>query len=452
MKKKRVRWSVNDVTQGLMLRTISRRAYQYIRKSNLIPVPAISTLRKWIQHINFEPGIQMPILRVIQEQMRSVEKRGFSAASLAFDEMDIMKQFQYDPKEDQVMRPHKKVQVAVLRGLISNWKQQIYYDFDKPMSRELLFSIIVAAEDHGIEICSIVGDLGNQGLFKSLGVSHEKPFFENPACQNRRVYVFPDAPHLLKLLRNHLLDKGYLLQDGTEIDKDDLKKIVEKDSGELKILHKLLPIHFNCVNSTRQRVRLAAQLISHTTATAIRCLLPDKKKLADWVDLFDEWFDVLNSRVLYHSKKMACGFGVHFEDQNSVLERAFSMTESMRERGRKGLLPFQRGILLSIRALQALHQDLKKKYGVEFLMTSRLNQDSVENTFSQIRGIGSSHLGPLDCKHRIRLILLGKNGTALVENPAVRLEEEILPDESSTFDTTELLLKEITSKILPEPL
>ena len=66
MKKKRVRWSVNDVTQGLMLRTISRRAYQYIRKSNLIPVPAISTLRKWIQHINFEPGIQMPILRVIQ--------------------------------------------------------------------------------------------------------------------------------------------------------------------------------------------------------------------------------------------------------------------------------------------------------------------------------------------------------------------------------------------------
>ena len=383
------------------------------------------------------------------EQIKANPTKGCCVASLAFDEMDVLKGYQYDAKEDQVMGPSKKMQMAVLRGIISNWKQQIFYDFDQPMTAEVLLSIIQEVEEHGIQVYTVGCDMGNRGLLNSLGVSEEKPYFQNPFDPNRRVFFFPDAPHLLKLLRNHLLDHGYILADGTVIDKEVLQKILVMDNKEMKIHHKLSPTHFNCVSSTRQRVRLAAELISHTTASAVRCLFQNQKQLADWIEMFDQWFDIFNSRTPCDAKKMACGFGVHFEEQNSVLEKVCSCVESMRQRGRRSLLPFQKGMMISIRALQGLYQDLNKNFQVPFILTSRLNQDSVENTFSQIRGIGSSHPGPMDCKNRLRLILLGKNGTAIVEQPSVAIEPT---NSQEMFDTSSLIMAKVVSNVHPEPI
>jgi len=431
-KQKRVRWGIKDISQGLVLRTLSKRAYQYIRYNKIFPIPAISTLRKWINNYKCPRGIQTSILKIMQQSLASESKNSDNVASLSFDEMEIKKEYQYDPRSDQFLGPYKKLQLAILRGIASNWKQPIFYDFDSPMTKDLLFSIIIAAENHSIQIHNIVCDLGNQSLLKSLEVSQEKPFFANPFCPDRKVFVFADAPHLLKLLRNHLLDKEYRLQNGTEIKKENLQKILAIDSGELKIHHKLLPIHFNCTHSTRQRVSLAAQLISHTTASALRCLFNDEKT-ADWIEMFDNWFDIFNSRITYSSKKMGCAFGIHLDEQKSVLEKVASCVETMREIGRKSLLPFQKGLLMSIKSLLGLFEELKK-IGVNYILTARLNQDVAENTFSQIRGFGSTHPGPVDCINRLRLIILGKNGKILVENPSVILEVE---DETTAndFDT-----------------
>ena len=449
MRSKRVHWGVKDIAQGLMIRTISRRAHQYILKNKIFPLPALSTLQKWVERFQCEPGIQDQILKILKEQMTTNDSLAYNVAALAFDEMDIKKEYQYDHKLDKVFGPHKKLQLAVLRGIVSNWKQQVYYDFDQPMTKEVLFSIIAAVEENGIQVWTIACDLGNQGLIKSLGVSSEKPFFENPFEASRKVFVFPDAPHLLKLLRNHLLDQGYVLSDGTEINRKDIEHILSEDVNELKIHHKLQPVHFNCTYSTRQRVRLAAQLISHTTATAIRCLHQNKKKLADWIDLFDQWFDLFNSRVGFNTKKMACRYGVHFEEQDSVLEHTFSCVQSMRAKGRQSLLPFQKGMLLSIRALQGLFCEIKKSYGVKYLLTSRINQDSVENTFSQIRGIGSPHPGPVESKNRLRLILLGKNGKILVQNSSV-VQEVTSSNDEIEFDNGVLIMKDVASGIESE--
>jgi len=316
------------------------------------------------------------------------------------------------------------------------------------MTPELLRSVISAAESHRIQVWSISCDLGNHGLVNGLGVSPEKPFFQNPAEVERRIFMFPDAPHLLKLLRNHLLDHGFVLKDGTEILRSDIEKILMIDNGELKIHHRLLPIHFTCKNSTRQRVRLAAQLISHTTATAVRCLLPNKSKLADWIELFNNWFDVMNSRVPCSTKKMACGFGLHLEEQSAVLDQVELVVGSMKRKNKWSLLPFQTGFLISIGALRGLFNDLKEKFNIKFILTSRLNQDSVETTFSQVRGMGSSHPGPVDCANRLRLLLLGRNAQAVVENPAVAFE----PDDSSEchFNTGTILMKEVTAPILTD--
>ena len=127
VKRKRVRWGVQDITQGLMIRTISRRAHQYIRRNKIFPLPALSTLRKWVQRFDCVPGIQVQVLKVLKEQMKSEVQSSFRIASLAFDEMDIQKGYQYDHKEDKVLGPNKKLQLVVARGIISHWKQQIFF-------------------------------------------------------------------------------------------------------------------------------------------------------------------------------------------------------------------------------------------------------------------------------------------------------------------------------------
>ena len=219
-KKTRVHWGIKDISQGLMLRTISRKAYEYLRKNKILPLPAVSTLRLWIKKFRCRPGLQTSILKIIKQKISSETDPQFAVASLSFDEMHILKEYQYDQRNDQIIGPCQKMQVVVARGIISNWKQQIFFDFDKPMTAVLLKSIVSAAEEHNIHVWSVCCDLGNHGLLNSLGVTPEKPFFQNPCDAERGVYVFPDAPHLLKLLRNHLLDHDFTLSDGTEIYQD----------------------------------------------------------------------------------------------------------------------------------------------------------------------------------------------------------------------------------------
>lgn len=87
---------------------------------------------------------------------------------------------------------------------------------------------------------------------------------------------FADVPHLLKLLRNHLVDNGSLLKSGEVMDRGILWEMSKKGCGELKVHPKLKPAPLNVKQSDRQRVRPAAQVFSHTIVTAMTHLLPEK--------------------------------------------------------------------------------------------------------------------------------------------------------------------------------
>ena len=82
------------------------------------------------------------------------------------------------------------------------------------MDKPLLDEIIIKMEEKGFNIHGIILDLGNQRLLKQLGFYDKNYFcFPNPAdpTLERRVRIFPDAPHMLKLARSHLFDQGFLI-------------------------------------------------------------------------------------------------------------------------------------------------------------------------------------------------------------------------------------------------
>jgi hypothetical protein len=47
-------------------------------------------------------------------------------------------------------------------------------------------------------------------------------------------------------LRNHLVDQGFELQNGIQIDKSDLEQLLLKDANEIKIHPKLTKEHLDC--------------------------------------------------------------------------------------------------------------------------------------------------------------------------------------------------------------
>ena len=96
-------------------------------------------------------------------------------------------------------------------------------------------------------------------------------------------------PHYLKLLRNHFLDKGFQLGDGTIIDSSIVREVLEKDKGEIKLCYKLKSQMLNVKGNERQKVAPAKTLFSATTAKAIKHFT-NNNRAADFFIAIDNFF------------------------------------------------------------------------------------------------------------------------------------------------------------------
>lgn len=402
------KWNEQDITNAISLRAVSTKCYAFLRNRMGMPLPSISTLKRWCRNIDFSEGILTSILNFMKtkgDSMTAADK----FTMICFDEMNLDSRICYDAAKDKILGPHSNVQVVMAKGIVKHWKQPIYYDFDQPITKELLFEIIKIMEENEFNVLGIVSDLGGKNirLWNELNVTPESNSFLNPSDKSRKILVFADFPHLLKLLRNHLLDHGIKLASGKIIEKSIFENLLEVDSGELKICPKLTWAHISVKRNERQNVRMAAQLLSDHVAKALAYYFPDEKETSDFLKVIDGCFDVFNSRTPVNDKDLRCGFGIKLETQNDILLQAKKYVQEMRIVGRANLLPFQKGWIISISSLIELLHFLQQ-YGLKYVITSRLNQDALESLFSQIRGLGHfyDHPLPIDFKYRLRQVLL----------------------------------------------
>ena len=72
---------------------------------------------------------------------------------------------------------------------------------------------------------------------------------------------------------------------------------------------------------------------------------------------------------------------------------------------------FLKAITIFINSLLELLPYLKSAYLVNYILTHRLNQDCLENVFSQIRGMGRLHYhpNPVEFRYRLRALLISKS-------------------------------------------
>ena len=464
-------YNQDDICNSLILKSMSNRCYNYLRKNKILPLPSSTTLSKWLVSVDCAPGFQNFFFEMLHRKFQDAEVWERQAI-LSFDELDLKKSFEYDRLNKQVYGNHKKMQTVMIRGLLGKWKQVIFFDFDQRMTKDLLCKIVVKCEDVGLKIRGVSFDLGNPtflsefGILKNLDCS-----FINPADSSRLIYFFPDVPHLLKRLRDHILDKGVHIRSengmSSELRKSDFQNMIDSDGDEFKVCLKLTNEVINVTGQARQRVLPAAQLLSFTVGKAMLYHFgPSYMPQSETIICINNWFDAMNSRLPYSKNDESCGFGLNEKTQLGALDKMESFVQNMEfcnkgakySRSGKLSIPFQRGILVSIKSTRALYGELKED-GYRYFLTSKVNSDCLENFFSRVRSIGgdNDHPGPASAVTRIRILLMGKDPQHLVSKPSVlhnSMEDAIVHEAAAAAPVPEdedFVSQELTKKISQHP-
>lgn len=458
---KQIKWAVEDVASAISLYAGGPRSYRLLRKRRY-PLPGVSTLRRWAAKIDVLPGesklfivewINPPtmdtthlheqfyflgVLNIVLKLMKNSPLPEMERACvLLFDEVKIQKSFDYDKKTDTTLGASNYVQVVMARGICGNWKQPIFYDYDCKLTKELLFEIIKKIENVGYPVYAINSDLGgsNRGLWSDLNISENQTWFKNPV-NNKNIYVFADAPHMIKLLRNHFIDTGFEINNKIVTSKPIVELLQNTKHLDLNISHKINENFLSVKGVHRQKVKLATKLFSHTISKAVSRLgyLGLYKSDNNWVEcskllkITNDWFDVFNSKIsVSDSRSRMKAYGLALNEQNEILDQMSKLMETLRKPNSKKLLPFQKGILISISSLKQLFNDMKKDFNIKYLLTYHLNQDPLEGFFSIIRSIGGlyDHPTALQFKYRLRNYIMGRNDEVISESSNVEPDDHV---------------------------
>ena len=315
------------------VRYLSKKAYTHMKYNMGIPLQGLSTLANLASKINIQPGVQNHFIENLGALGFSMDQLD-KLTVLLFDEMKTKEVYEFDIKGDKVYSPKKQMLVVMARGLIGNWKQIVYIDFDQRFKSLKLNEIIGKLYLKKFLVVAVVCDCysGNRNVWKENGVNFINPdrtYFTHDESQ-QKIFFFADAPHILKLSRNWLLDTGFLWE-GVKFNSEPIKKLISHQR-EVSSTFKLSAKHIECVGQGRQNVRLAAQLISSTTAKAVLHFMPSSndeascRKLSEYLSLTNNWFDVMNSYVPENStNKYKSAFGKYLDNQTEVLQQFFEM-------------------------------------------------------------------------------------------------------------------------------
>ncbi|GBM24082.1 hypothetical protein AVEN_38281-1 [Araneus ventricosus] len=191
--------------------------------------------------------------------------------------------------------------------------------------------------EKGLIVKAIAFDLaGSSTLWKELEITSKNNFFMQP-LNCRKIWAFADPPHYLKLLRNHFLDTGLVLKDGTVLTINIFEEVFKKDRGEYKLCLKLKPNLLTVRGNERQKVSPAKTFFSATTAKAL--LLTGNQRVTEFFELVDSFFDIMNSSKLHppSNKPLQAGYGLekYFSQQEQILQNMKEEMNGIRVQGKK---------------------------------------------------------------------------------------------------------------------
>ncbi|CAK1583964.1 unnamed protein product [Parnassius mnemosyne] len=332
--------------------------------------------------------------------------------TLCMDEMSLKYSLFYDIHRDKVIGLHEidDIQCSyaagyaytiMLKGILGDWKQVIGYallassKIDKALE-EFIINTVKQLFELGFKIRAIVSNQGFDFLkfSKSMGISKEHTYFE---IDGRKIYYIFDVPHLIKCVRNNLMNYDYEF-NGKIASWDDIYKCYELDKQkDFRRAPKLTESHISPNNFQKRKLRLATQVLSDSVKTAVVTYaktgdLNPCNGTVEFIDTMDKLFDVLNSNNLYSTKPYNNPYRAN-ELQRNLLLKAQNLLASLIVRHKytgkdvTTSIKFINAFSITINSIMQLYDDLKTESGINdfYLLTRRLNNDDLEYFFSVIR-------------------------------------------------------------------
>lgn len=395
----------------------SPTAFRFFRKH--FTLPSESTISRHLSYTVNTPGIQQSIISAVKHLSSRINDidRDFV---LVWDEISLHTHYHYNHRKDIIegfadyghlkRRPVEATVALVyfIRSIKGLWKFPLCYLFannstPSEIMHTYLLSIIELLHQNGIRIRITVCDMGpnNQSLLNNiLKVTPENPFFYHTLESGEKVKVFVswDTPHLIKCLRNSFINYNIKFAPNKIAHWSDITSFYKEDSKRCpRLCPKLTDSHFNLTNFTKQRVKYATQVLSHSTSAAMLTHIslgnassPSYVHTAEFIDIIDSIFDCLNSSSLSnrHGKPYSTAIQLKNTPHLFLMNHRKFIKELEYYSGNKKVRdpPYKNGLLLSINSILQLFSDLSSsKVKHDHLLTRHIQQDFVEASFGIMR-------------------------------------------------------------------
>lgn len=315
-------YSTDERNLAMNIHYKSHATYSFLRNRLNLNLPSKTSIYNWTPIKHLTPGFNSEIIEVLTRKINSSNIRE-KQVSLVLDAASIRSEISYNEYHDQVIgfedlgvgptepKVAKEMLVFMVRGDFTNWKCAIsYYPSKSAISGDKLKNLIIKNIDMltkiGFQVNNVITDLGtsNQLALKMLGVTTDKPFIYH---QNHKIYFIYDICHIVKCVRNSLCrpNPHEIKTPEGQVSWRIPQFIHEMDrKNATKLCPKLTDRHMDPNNFEKMNVKLAAQVLSHSCASAIKTvsqnnLFPDDIKekalpTAMFFERIDNTFDCFN--------------------------------------------------------------------------------------------------------------------------------------------------------------
>lgn len=365
----------------------------------------------------------LSILKAKVQSMSNLERN----CTVVMGIMGLKASLFYNSKHDKIVgfhevdgvrspRPATSALVMIIRGLFCEYSQPVGYallsqskNFDDVLT--WINKVLMKLFDIGLHVRALISDLASEWLTEAIRrtVSSTRPYFY---LNDRKIYFILDAPYLLKLVRNKLLQYDIHFKDSVAKFQH-IQDFYKKDSQKVfKLAPELTSSHIKPSTADKRKINYARELLSKNVAAGISTYVDfhaiddSGKGTSRFISMMDDLFDALSSSPKQEAaghKRSFCGDEVQLEFFNRMLDMFQSLKIINPKSGNdvSSEAQFIEEFKITIKSILQLFDDLKVE-GHKSLYTCRLHTDVHHNFVEQMRAqIGKTR------KPTCRLFVIG---------------------------------------------
>lgn len=298
------RYTLENKIFSLSLLKASQKGYRHLQKT--FSLPSRRTLVEMLSKIPFNCGVNEKVFYNLEQSTKNMSD-GEKMSILMFDEMAIESSLTYESREDKIsgfedfgdgrssLKFADHALVFMLKGILKPWKQPVAYYFSENGIKSTQLAVILKTlirklRATGFDIVATVSDQMSTNIAANSYLKREtaefciknnipNTFFGYLIDGKEVIYLY-DVPHLLKGIRNNLVNNNLLFkwkEDRYETASwqhiTDLYEFEQRSSNEdFKLCPKLTEEHVYPSKMKKMKVKMAAQIFSQKTSAVMRYL------------------------------------------------------------------------------------------------------------------------------------------------------------------------------------